>query len=242
MAISSSSCATRTAQRRSWPARSPLRSVSRQRGDHKLVAALDAADCPIRVTGHRTPEDVRENRSPVPPGDPAPPAHYRVVYDFETLRGPGRRHRPTIVHVAPNASGGYPSTAPSAWVISGVVPWTPHFAANVPICHGSHVWIANRTQLADYIVHIGKLLNFDEPPPSPGYHGYNSAAIDYWRTKMNLKPLDPSLRFPTIRPDEVLRKGMRRALDPTPAEGRFRPAPPVAREGRMRRAGTGRQP
>jgi hypothetical protein len=216
----------------------PSERLARQRGDHNLVAALDAADCPIGITGHRTAEDARANQSPVQPGDPVPPAHYRVVYDFDTLSGPGRLHRPTIVHVAPNASGGYPATAPSSWVISRVIPWTPHFAANVPICHGTHVWRANRTQLVDYIIHLGKLLNFDEPPPTHGYHGYNRAAIAHWRNHMKLKPLDPTLRFPMIRLEDVLRAGMRRAQDPAPAAGRFRPAPqatPAPLEGRMRR-------
>ncbi len=221
----------------------PAELLSRQRGDHKLVAALGDSACPIRVTGHRTGEDVRANRSPVAPGERTPPAHYRVVYDFDTLRGPGMRHRPTVVHVAPNASGSYPATAPSAWVISDVVPWTPHFAANVPICHGSHVWLANRTQLVDYIIHLGKLLNFDEPPPSPGYHGYNSAAIAYWRTKMRLRPLDPTLQFPTIQLEHVLRTGVTRApATQPPATGRFRAAPPPdpsRSEGRMRRAVSG---
>jgi hypothetical protein len=216
----------------------PAERLTRQRGDHKLVAALDAADCPIRITGHRTADDARGDRSQVSPGDRTPPAHYRVVYDFDTLSGPGRRHRPTIVHVVPNASGGYPATAPSSWVINGVIPWTPHFAANVPICHGTHVWLPNRTQLVDYIIHIGKLLNFDEPPPSAGYHGYNAAAISYWRTQMKLKPLDSGLRFPTIRLEDVLSPGMRRARDAAPAAGRFGPAAPAAPvrlEERMRR-------
>ena len=219
----------------------PAERLTRQRGDHKLVAALDGADCPIRISGHRTADDARSGRSPVAQGDRTPPAHYRVVYEFDTLRGPGLRHRPTIVHVAPNASGGYPTTAPSAWVISAVIPWTPHFAANVPICHGTHVWLANRTQLVDYIIHIGKLLNFDEPPPIPGYEGYNGAAIRYWQEHMRLKPLDPSLRFPTISLEQVLRPGMRRAQDPPAAAGRFRPAPPAPALGerRMRRAAEG---
>jgi hypothetical protein len=179
----------------------------RQRTDHRLIDALDADPCPIRVTGHRSAEDVRANRDPVLVGDQNPPSHYRVVYDFDTLRGPGVRHRPTVVHVAPLANGAYPASSPSAWVISDVMPWTPHFAARVPICHGDHVWMANRTQLVDYIIHIGKLLNFDEPPPNAGYHGYNREAVDYWATTMRLAPLDPDLRFPTIDLEDVLGGG-----------------------------------
>jgi hypothetical protein len=203
----------------------PVERRERQRADHRLLAALDADNCPIRVSGHRTAEDVRANRAPVSVDDPVPPDHYRVVYDFDTLRGPGRRHRPTVVHVAPLANGAYPTTAPSAWVVSKVIPWTPHFAANVPICHGTHVWIANRTQLVDYVTHIGKLLNFDEPPPTPGYHGYNGAAVAYWHDTMRLRPLDPDLRFPTFRLEDVVRVPIfRRAADHSPGPRRFAPA------------------
>lgn len=204
----------------------PAERITRQRSDQLMLAALDDCSAPIYVTGHRTAEDVRANRDPVPVGSRIPPAHYRVVYDFDTLRAPGSRQRPTIVHVAPLVSGDYPTSQPSAWVISDFVPWTPHFAADVPICHGDHAWIPNRTQLVDYVVHIGKLLNFDEPAPVPGYHGYNSQAIEYWQTKMHLQPLDPGLRLPTIRPEEVIRERgrMRRAQVIPPPASRFRAA------------------
>jgi hypothetical protein len=204
----------------------PAERLNRQRSDHLMLAALDASSAPIFVTGHRTPEDVRANSGPVPVGDRTPPAHYRVVYDYDTLRAPGARHRPTVVHVAPLASGGYPTTQPSAWVISEVVPWTPHFAANVPICHGTHAWAPNRTQLVDYVVHIGKLLNFDEPPPVEGYHGYNPHAVEYWRTAMRLQPLNPGLRLPAIRAEDVIRSRGRVRLAQTgaPDRIRFKPA------------------
>ncbi len=204
----------------------PEERLNRQRSDHRMLDALDASEAPIFVTGHRTAEDVRANRSPVPVGDRTPPAHYRVVYDFDTLSAPNKRHRPTVVHVAPLASGGYPTTQPSAWVISDVVPWTPHFAANVPICHGGHAWTPNKTQLVDYVTHIGRLLNFDEPPPIPGYHGYNGQAVEYWRNNMRLRPLDPNLRLPTIHAEDVIRASgrIRRAGGTTPARGRFQRA------------------
>lgn len=199
--------------------------LERLRTDQLLLAALDAADCPVSVTGHRTAEDVRRNRDPVRVGDRNPPTHYRIVYDFDTLSAPGRRHRPTVIHVAPLVSGAYPATPPGAWVVSDVVPWTPHFDGGVPVCHGDHVWIPNRTQLVDYVVHLGKLLNFDEPPPPAGYHGYNSAAIAYWRDTLRLQPLDPGVRFPDIRPEDVVRPGaFAGAATGAPGADRFRAA------------------
>jgi hypothetical protein len=132
-----------------------------------------------------------------------------------------------VVHVAPLANGDYPRSAPTAWVVSDVVPWTPHFAANVPVCHGDHMWAPNRTLLVDYIIHIGKLLNFDEPPPIPSYHGYNGAAVAYWRDTMKFEPLDPGLRFPSIRAEDARRVGVFRPGRVGPPSGdRFRPASP----------------
>jgi hypothetical protein len=214
----------------------PAERIERQRTDHRLMAALDRADCPIRVSGHRTAEQARSGEAPVSVGDPTPPAHYRVVYDFDTLSGPGRRYRPTVIHIAPLASGDYPALPPGAWVVGEVIPWTPHFAANVAVCHGAHVWIPNRTQVVDYAIHLGKLLNFDEPPPVPGYHGYNRQAVAYWRSTMALRPLDPELRFPQIRAEDVSSADLA-APGVAPAPGRFgRAEPSTSSGGRFRAA------
>ncbi len=204
---------------------SPAERIERLRTDHRTIELLDAADCPIRITGHRSAGDARTGQDPVPPGDATPPTDYRVVYEFDTLRAPGVRHQPTVVHAAPLANGDYPRSAPTAWVVSEVVPWTPHFAVNVPVCHGEHVWTPNRTLLVDYIIHIGKLLNFDEPKPIPSYHGYNAAAVTYWRDEMKFEPLNPELRFPSIRAEDARRVGVfQPAKAPPPSAERFRPA------------------
>jgi hypothetical protein len=209
--------------------------VTRLRTDQKMVGALDASGSPISITGHRSAEDARNGRNPVAFDDPNPATHYRVTYDFDTLIAAGRRHRPTVVHVAPLANGRYPASPPSAWVISKHVPWTPHFAKDVPICHGAHVWIPYRTQLVDYIIHLGKLLNFDEPPPAPGYHGYNGQAIAHWREAMAFNPLDPGLRFPRIHAEDVVPTGRFKPATTTPdSSGRFSPAQPPS--GRFRAA------
>jgi len=208
----------------------PAELLERQRTDQKMVGALDTSSCPISITGHRSADDARTGRNPVAFDDRNPASHFRVIYTFETLIGPGKRHRPTIVHVAPLATGNYPAKPPVAWVISKHVPWTPHFTANAAICHGEHSWIAYRTQLVDYIIHLGKLLNFDEPPPAPGYHGYNGQAIAYWRDTMGLKPLDPSLSFPRIHAEDVVGAAGRfkaAAVTSPATAGRFAPAQPT---------------
>jgi hypothetical protein len=222
---------------------SPAERVERLRTDQRTIELLDAADCPVRVTGHRNAADARADRDPVPPGDLNPPTDYLVVYEFDTLRARGVRHQPTMVHVAPLANGDYPRSAPTAWVVSDVIPWTPHFAANVPVCHGDHTWIPNRTLLVDYIIHIGKLLNFDEPPPTPSYHGYNGSAVAYWRDEMKFEPLNPDLRFPSIRAEEARRSGVfRPAATAAPSTDRFRPARAAAPQASGRFRGSSSPP
>src|SRR3712207_700042 len=95
----------------------PAERLARLRTDLLLIGALHADPCPIWVTAHRSPEDVRADRNPVQFENRNPAPHLRVVYDFDTLRGPGRRHRPTVVHVSPLIGGDYPASAPAAWVV-----------------------------------------------------------------------------------------------------------------------------
>lgn len=182
---------------------SPESVLNRRRNDHVLIDHLNRSGCPIEVTAHRSTADARAGRNPVAVGDPRPPAAYRATYAFDTLTGPGRRSRPTRIVIDPLANGEYPASEPVANVI-GDAPWTPHFANGVPVCHGHRIWVPNRTQLVDYVIHLGRLLNFDEPPPGKGYAGYNREAIEWWRRELDYGPLDPSLEFPVIEPTAVL--------------------------------------
>jgi hypothetical protein len=182
---------------------SPENILSRRRNDHVLIEHLNQSDCSIRVTAHRSAADARAGARPLRVGEGNPPVAYRALYDFDTLISAGRRHRPTQILIDPLANGDYPTSEPVANVI-GQVPWTPHFANGVAVCHGHRIWIPNRTQLVDYIIHLGRLLNFDEPPPGKGYTGYNGEAIRWWGRELNYQPLDPGLKFPAIEPTEVL--------------------------------------
>jgi len=220
---------------------SPESILSRRRNDHVLIEYLNESDCPIHVTAHRSAADARASAEPLKVGVGSPPAAYRATFDFDTLIAAGKRHRPTHILIDPLANGEYPASEPVANVI-GQAPWTPHFANGVPVCHGHRVWVPNRTQLVDYIIHLGRLLNFDEPPPGEGYTGYNGAAISWWRTELDFRPLDPDLKFPSIEPTEVLSGRPRLTSAASQAFGRdgtrFSAATPWRNEGkpRMKRA------
>jgi hypothetical protein len=181
----------------------PDRVLNRRRNDHVLIEQLNRSSCPIRVTAHRSNADARANRRVLEVGENSLPTAYRASFEFDTLIGPGQRQRPTLMVIDPLANGDYPMSEPVANVI-GTAPWTPHFANGLPVCHGHRLWVPNRTQLVDYIIHLGRLLNFDEPKPNASYSGYNRAAIDWWREELGYGPLDPNLEFPTIEPTAVL--------------------------------------
>src|ERR1044072_2471489 len=144
----------------------PAELERRLRLDERMMALVNADEAPVRVTGHRSAADARSGAKPVPPGSRAPPEHYRVTYDFDTLCGRGRRRKPTIVHIDLMANGNYPFSEPVCRTLGKSTPWTPHFHEFYPICLGAG-WPsqtapdAGQSLAVDLVVHIAKLLNFD---------------------------------------------------------------------------------
>jgi hypothetical protein len=82
------------------------------------------------------------------------------------------------------------------------MPWTPHFSRNRPICTDEEIWLAakGRLLLGHWLVHVAKLLNFDEIPRTENYGGYNPDAAAYWRAKLNRQPLTPDFPYPVLPP------------------------------------------
>lgn len=168
--------------------------------DRDLVDILNAdPSAPVTLTGHRSITDAAGGQGALGQGPPAPTA-YRAVYDVPTLTGPDQPYRgQTVVVFDLLGNGNYPFTEPVARVV-GPVPWTPHFEAGRVVCIGHTIWApAGTTTAAELIVHVGRLLNFDEPP-NGGLTGWNVAAIQWWR-QYGSRPLDPSLVWPNIDPN-----------------------------------------
>ena len=199
----------------------------RLRLDERMMALINTDPAPMRVSAHRTANDARRGVNAIACGSGPAPEHYRVVYAFDTLSARDVRHSPTVVHIDLLANGGYPFSEPVCRTV-GVTPWTPHFSSHYPICIGDG-WPDQTarnagTKLAvDLAVHIARLLNFDEPRPKPGYHGYNGAAIDWWRRAHDCRPLNPNLRYPIIDPNDPGTIGPARGTRIGPAGGRFAP-------------------
>lgn len=175
---------------------------SRRRFDFRVVMRMSNAT--YEFTAHRTTEDAESGEHIIDSEEDARFAiHYRCVYHIPTLVEAGTYSEATIIRVDASQAT-YPFSAPSAWVVEkegSKIPWSPHFARGVPVCHGS-VWKSDgHVLLGHYLIHLARLLNWDEYL-SAGYSGYNGEAIRWWRHNIN-KPLNPELCYPSLPVDEL---------------------------------------
>jgi hypothetical protein len=176
---------------------------SRLKLDYQVVGLMRS---PLfNVEAYRNVDDMRARRHTImiePEGHLA--THYRVDYHIKTLIGCGSYGNRTAVHFDLLANNNYPFTEPSCFVIDSQMPWSPHFWRGYPICIGNGWEQANgKMLLGQLLVHIAKLLNFDEPAyEDPVYVGYNPDALEYWETALAREPITKNLNYPTL-PDIV---------------------------------------
>src|SRR5262249_40258491 len=125
---------------------------------------------------------------------------YLVEYQVRSLVGAGQFHDRFQISIDLLVGGDYPFSQPACFVTSKPIPWSPHFfSKNGAICLGE-LWTQERGSmtLGHLIIHICKLLNFDEPDREPSYIGWNAAAVNYWRTVLHCQPIDKELVYPTL--------------------------------------------
>ena len=126
-------------------------------------------------------------------------SHYRLDYRIKSLVARDKFHNQFTVLVDLLAGGNYPFSEPKCQVISTPIPWSPHFTKGAPICIGESWQQQNgRATIGHLMIHIAKLLNFDEPPREATYRGWNGAAVDYWRDVLKYRPITPGLAYPNI--------------------------------------------
>ena len=130
--------------------------------DFQVIERMNCAV--MKAQAYRTAADAKAQLRPIQTVTSARAAgHYRVDYHIKTLSGRGQYMKQTVVHVDVLSNGNYPYSEPSCWVISNPVPWSPHFRAGYPICTGELWKLAKgKMLLGQLLVHIAKLLNFDE--------------------------------------------------------------------------------
>jgi hypothetical protein len=128
---------------------------------------------------------------------------YLVEYHIRSLIGPAKFHDRFDVSMDLMAGGNYPFSQPACFVVSKPVPWSPHFlTGNGAVCLGE-LWTAACGDItaAHLVIHIAKLLNFDEPDREPSYGGWNAKAVHYWRHVMKRQPITAGLPYPVVPPE-----------------------------------------
>lgn len=174
---------------------------SRLRFDYQTVMAM--SDPLMSVEAYRNLDDLKARRKPITSeADGHLAVHYRVKYDIKTLLGPGRYSDSTTVRFDLFANNDYPYKEPVCWVIEdeSKTPWSPHFLEGHWVCIGP-IWerAAGQMLLGELMVHIAKLLNFDEPPyENPEYVGWRRDAVEYWVNKLDRQPISKSLVYPPL--------------------------------------------
>jgi hypothetical protein len=155
----------------------------------------------MTITAYRNTTDLEKRRNPIVSEDEGDLAtHYLVDYYIRTLVGRDEFSDKTSVKFDLLANGNYPYTIPGCYVISSRMPWTPHFQEGVAICTDHNMWedAKGNLLLGDWVVHVAKLLNFDEIPRTENYGGLNPEAARYWRDKLKRQPLTPNLHYPPL--------------------------------------------
>lgn len=129
---------------------------------------------------------------------------YLARFNFATLTGPGVTTPTVAVSFNLLAGGNYPFSEPLVSVVSPrPLPWSPHVhPGSGTVCIGE-VWSRSRGQMlfGQLVVHVMRVMNFDEPNRDPSYDGWNAEAIRYWRTTMKCRPLNAGIVYPTMPED-----------------------------------------
>lgn len=126
---------------------------------------------------------------------------YRVDIHVKTLIAKGKFADVTTISFDLDVAG-YPFEKPATQILSSHTPYSPHFKRGAPVCIGE-IW--GRAQghmlLGQLLVHIARLLNWDETARGGGYVGWNADAIAYHKQVYGDRPLDENLQYPTLPPD-----------------------------------------
>ena len=172
---------------------------SRLRLDYRIVSLMYSPL--LDVAAYRNVDDLRAQRNPVTSiteGNLA--THYRVTYNLRTLTGPGSYSPATTVHFDLLANPDYPDHEPSCFVIESPRPWSPHVSDTGWVCIGK-IWekAKGNMLLGELVIHIAKLLNFDEPEyVDLDYGGFRPEAVRYWTEELGRQPLTRNLHYPMI--------------------------------------------
>jgi hypothetical protein len=177
----------------------PKELQSRLRFDFRITQGINSPL--VRIEAYKSLADLdrRKNRI-LKEQDGHRACAYLVEYRVRSLIGEGQFHDRFLVAHDLLAGGTYPYSEPACCVISQPIPWSPHFLpGRGAICLGT-LWTQARGHMpfAHIIIHICKLLNFDEEDREPSYGGWNAPAVNYWRKVLHRQPITKGLVYPTL--------------------------------------------
>jgi hypothetical protein len=126
-------------------------------------------------------------------------AKYVFRFAIRTLVARGAYSDLTTIGVDTDSTD-FPRRPPNTWVVGRTIPWSPHFRAGYPVCIGEEMWDSRGgyVLLGHLVIHLARLLNWDEPGRGPGYRGWNGEAIDYHRDVLGGRPLTANVKYPAL--------------------------------------------
>lgn len=185
------------------PQLTPNELDSRRALDYRTVVGL-SREAIGGIAAYACIRDIKDRREvTVAEGEAGRATVYVVEYCFPHLVDRERTATTALAVFDLSAGGNYPFTPPLGAFISRPFPWSPHVhPGSGNICLGP-AWPAagGRMLFAHAVVHVMRLVNFDEPRTSPD-GGWNASADAYWQTTLRRKPYLPDLRYPRL-PTEI---------------------------------------
>ncbi|MBL7258016.1 hypothetical protein [Paractinoplanes lichenicola] len=175
----------------------PAELLQRRRFDYEVLADMQCAT--FASEAYASTADLNARRHQIKSAGAADKcSKYRLIFRIPTLIGPGKFTQQTEIGLDTDVSD-YPRNPPNSWIITEA-PWSPHFLKNAPVCIGDELWKNQRgyVTLGHLVMHIARMLNWDEKGRGRGYVGWNGEAIKYHRRHYGDRPLDPSIVYPKL--------------------------------------------
>lgn len=166
--------------------------------DYRVISEMASGTSVFEFVPYESISDLRSGRS----YDGSSPAAYKVTFYVPTLVGEGSgtgEFVDTTDMAIDLRAVGYPVSPPNVTVLTRI-PYSPHFKQNFPVCIGSEAW-TNRTghvTLGHLVIHLAKLLNWDEEMRGGGYVGWNAAAIAFHQRVFGGRVLNRDLSYPAL--------------------------------------------
>jgi hypothetical protein len=166
--------------------------------DYRVLASMRSASFDFEA--YRTTWELERRTNPVREADDTSQAKkYRLILRVPTLVSATEYQAETEVGVDVDVVD-YPERAPMTFLLSGRVPWSTHFHRRGGVCIGGEFWEARggHIVLGELVVHLQRVLNWDEKGRDPNYTGFNPAAVRHHREVLGNRPLDPSFVYAVL--------------------------------------------